>query len=388
MADDKKIQILEELDEELDSSPAKLSDILMQAHEDDEIALTVSRKLKGKKTAFLFELDDYENLPALQSKLRDEYEGGEFLIEGRRNNGAWAVKQSINIEAPKKDEAIVPQNDNFQSVLLAMQQNSEKSSRESRELMMEMSKQAMAQQTANMDMLFKMMGTKEAPQPQMSMVEMMTFITTLQSNNKPASDPIDMLMRGLEMGKELGGGGGDENVLATAIKAFGPAISTMTEQLGNVPTPPALPATNVAQPLAPIPEEQLAVHTMEEEKEMFELLKFKPIFNVIVKAAQANGDIDRHVQYMRENVNKETIEKYLSDDYYAQLYTLMPNLVNVKPWLDKFRSAILQLDSNVNDSVDAAPEQPDDFYRPENVHERTEDATIISDIGNDNSQDS
>lgn len=312
----------------------KLSEKLQMAYDSEDVAITVHRKAKrGKSHAFLFEVDEFEDLPALQAKLRDEYGGGEFQIEGRRENGSWAFKDTLIVEPPKSvSEKEHHGTGDFQSVLLAMQQSADKSAREFREMAQNQQQQMMAMQQQNMDMVLKMMMAGQSqPRDSMGLNEVLTLMTTLKSLEPPKQDNFELFMKGLEFGRESGGGG-DENVLQTALKTFGGPLAKMTEQLA---------AQQAAPAPAQYPQQHAPAHS-EDETDMLEIMRLKPDFEKLTGAAMRGEDINTWVSYAMQNVDHNLLGKYVCDpQQYARLYSFAPGMAQIRPWLDTFREQVI-----------------------------------------------
>ena len=190
--------------EETGNYPAKLSEQIIAGLDDDEMAMTVLRRIKGRKTAFLFELDEFDSMGELSTRLRDEYEGGNFVIQGRRANGQLAFNQALDIERPNKKEEPQPQQNggNFESVLLAMNENAQRQSNETRELMVQMNNKSAESSRDNMNMLIKMMEiNKPQPQQQMSATDIVALMASVKemTAQPKTENPMDLFIKGMEI---------------------------------------------------------------------------------------------------------------------------------------------------------------------------------------------
>jgi len=357
----------------VDYSPSKLSDQLIEAYEDEDTNLTVTRKMKGgRKTAFLFEIDEYEDLPSLQVKLRDEYGGGEFFIEGRKR-GRWVLKQELNIEPPLQVEKPIEKNndsgDRITELMLMMQENARKDAQQTRDLMVTMQDNARQAQLdaakSQNEMLVKMMEINSNNKSDaMGPLDMITMVTSIsEMNNK--GDPTETLLRGLELGKELAGNNGaDESILTTALKTIGKPLTEMASKAAAVsqvtmpqePTKPKLPNENNAQNAAP--------KNVEMETDEMKFLKFKPVLEMLIKAATNNADHALYAELAIDQLDDDIIERFiLIEENYLQLYQMIPQTAPLKPWLDICRDHVIGYMAEDNQ----APEPPD------NVHEITGD---------------
>lgn len=347
----------QEYEQEIISNlPAKLSDQILQAWEDDNISLTVSRRLKnGRKTAFLFEIDEYEDLPSLMSHLRDEYGGGSFLIEGRRSNGSWALKQAIDIEPPKtkKEEyAQQQQGSEISSLIMAMNESNRQQSDLMREQMQQMQSTMMQAQIDSAknqsEMLMKMMEINATNKPESTGIkDILEMVTLMKSLEGDKSDPMEMLLKGMEMGKELGSGG-DDNILQTALKTLGGPLVNMAEQMKQ--SPQQFPSQNPPEQLGHNPAPQNAPEqpqqnqpSEQQAQEAEDMKQFLPVFNSIIEQAAKNAPVDPVVDFAIDKLPDHILESYIvNEQVYNQLYQMQPMLTPYKEWLDKFREGVLK----------------------------------------------
>lgn len=362
--------IFDEEFEDAPGVPAKLSDKILQGLDDEEVSMTVLRRTKGKKTAFLFELDEYEDMPTLLTLLRDEYGGGDFIIEGKNQKGQWVFKQSITVEAPiKKDESNHQNTGDFQSVLLAMQDASRQSSEETRNLMMQMQNQQMEAMRSNMEMMVRMMeANKPVEQPRQEfgpkeMVTMMASIKELMGNDEK-DNTFETFLKGMEMGKEVGEGK-DESILQTAIKSLGgplAGLANMGQQI-QVPAQSQVQPQVIAQPaqVTQTPEQELKtleqqlpgqdndtnVTEQEADPEMLQQMQlfqqFQPHLQTLVNAAASGGDPEVYANVILDQIDNETAAKFLAPEYYAKLFEFVPQIKIYKDWFDECREIVLEL---------------------------------------------
>jgi len=345
--------LIDDEPEMVSNLPAKLSDQILQAWEDDDISLTVSRRLKnGRKTAFLFEIDEYEDLPTLMSTLRDEYDGGEFLIEGRRQNGSWALKQAINVERPKKQEKEIHHNgqQDIAALIMAMNESAKNQADLMREQMFTMQQTMMNAQLesakSQSEMLLRMMEMQNNKKESNSINDVVQTLTLLKSLEGEKTDPMEMLIKGMEMGRELGSGSGDENILQTALKTLGGPLVKMAEQMQHSQPHSAPQMMSQPQPqpqLQPQSQSQQLAAPKTSQTEASEMQQFLPVFNKIIEAAAINAPVEPVVDYAIENLPDSILAAYIIDDnMYGQLYAYQPMLTSYKPWLDKFRRSVIE----------------------------------------------
>ena len=359
---------------DMPGAPAKLSDQILMAVEDDEIALSVNRKLKGRKTAFLFELDEFEDLNALSTRLRDEYEGGDFVVIGRRANGQLALNHGLVIEKPAhgKTPETEPQNGgNFESILLAMNANAERQTNETRALMLQMNEKSAEASRDNMNMLVKMMEiNKPAPQQQMGMSEIIAIMANVKemTAQPKTENPMDLFIKGMEMGKETSSGG-DESILQTAIKSFGAPLANLAALNQGAPTPASPP--QIAAPVQPEAPNNPAPETQgEQPKESPEMLaqlellqKWTPTINTLLKAASINAEPEVYANYLLDQIPLEDIEAFLNDDdTYNKFFEFVQQARPFKQWFDECRRLVLHYLKEADE-----PLEPPANNVPENI---------------------
>jgi len=352
----------------IEGMPTKLSDKILAGLDDDDIAMTVSRRLKGHKVAFLFELDEYEDMPSLLTLLRDKYDGGSFVIEGKRDNGQWAFKQGIEVEKPKQEKTQEKESHSagdFQSVLLAMQQSSAEAAANNRDIMMQLNAAQTESMKSNMEMIVRMMeASKPAQTETTSITDIVGIFSQLQAMNPPKSDDsMVTFLKGLEFGKEMGGGS-DDGVLQTALKTFGAPLVDMTKKLAEVR--PSVPAKNAAPQQMPAQGSQLGIaedapalppvlsnqetpghepspeNMSENDMNLFLLQKLKPTIETLAQGAQVNGDPTVYANLLLDLVDREAIDKFIVPlENYEGLFKFAPALVPFRGWFDEVRETAL-----------------------------------------------
>jgi hypothetical protein len=349
---------IEEEVPEIEGLPTKLSDKIIAGIEDDDIEMMVLRRTKGRKTAFLFELDEYEDMPALLNKLRDEYGGGDFVIEGKRANGQWAFKQSLTVEKPHKEEPKTEHNANgFEAVLLAMQESAARASQETRDLMVTLQTQQMNAAQDNMKMIVEMMKVNSDNKETFSMKDMVETLVALKGlDPKEPDNPMDLFFKGMEMGKEVSNNP-DESVLQTAVKTLGAPLAQMAQmtQQGGLPAP-ASPS------IEPTQESSLPGNTTETsqstEQEPDMLAQFQPYLQMLANAAVQGADPEVYANLLMDQLPKEVLAFIEEEQKYSQLFLIMPQLVPYRVWFDDCRALLLQFIAEENAANETPPHVP------------------------------
>lgn len=202
------------------------------------------------------------------------------------------------------------------------------------------------------------------------------------------------------MGKELGDGGSD-NVLQTAIKSFGPAISAVTENAiaqqahqarQQIPQARRLPpATQQQLPpeyIAPgtLPHENARTEINGDEKStlqndahengatqatnadeatMLEMLQFRPYIAMLNNAAVQDADIETYANLIFDQIPSEVIEKVVGNDQnYEKLGDYVETFREKRQWFDALRGCLLEFleqeaHGGPSDGVYGEPGSPD-----------------------------
>ena len=328
----------------------RLSDAIVEGMDDDDIEMSVYRRMRGKKTAFLFELEEYDNMNALLVMLRDQYGGGDFVIEGRRSNGTYKFKRGITVEKVKEKpppEAPAAAG-GFENVLLAMQQNAQEAANANRELMVQMQQQQMAAAQQNMSMLVEMLKANkpEPPPPPMSAMDIVALMESVKSlNSAPDVDPMDHFLNGLKMGKEMGDTGSNDNILQTAIKTLGPPIAEATGALGRMSKVPTSPTPT--QPVGGNQNENqlnLPIDKVGDEEMSRDVLigKLKTLLGICHGAAVVKADPETYANLLLDQLGESMARQYIFDDAaYGKLFLFAPQLDEHREWFDELRAIII-----------------------------------------------
>lgn len=358
-----RIYEVESEENEIDSPnmPVKLSDKILAGLENDDVGMTVSRRVKGKKRSFLFELDEFEDLPALMTLLRDEYHGGDFIIEGKYSNGTWAFQQTITVEPPivKKEENNHNPTNDIATLISAMNESNRSQMDMMREQMHSLSETMMRAQLesakSQSDMLVKMMeinsNKKDDSMGPQEIIALMSSVKELSGGNN--DNPMELFLKGMEFGRDSESGK-DESILQTALKTFGAPLASLA-QAGNIPGAASMPVQSprqlseqpVQQPEQQ-PEqspEQSPEQLPENEDTMLAVIKqFAPYIQLLLNAAATDSDPEPYAVMILDAMETDKIEGFLRDKNKFDGLLNNPLLSNAKPyreWFDQLRDITL-----------------------------------------------
>src|SRR6185369_14667679 len=207
-----------------------------------------------------------------------------------------------------------------------------------------------------------------------SAMELVTMLKALQPE-KSASDPVELLMRGLELGKSLGGGGSSMmDVAREGLGILGPLIN---QQNQKPPASVARPANRATPALAaPVAEAAPVVPPVNPPeganvKLMSQLNWIRAQLNVLVHHAARDKSPELYAEVLLDNlppfISPEEITEHIgAPDAIAKLAQLDARVNQHLAWFEGFRAAINELLS-AEDEPDE-PEAPDVLDAPgENI---------------------
>ena len=187
----------------------------------EDATISVNRVQLNNSLAFLFSYhpDEY-SIAQLQTKLRDEYGGGKFRIRGVANK-KLRINQIIHIEAPIKKTsdiiAVAPANQgqSQNDIIFALMQTMNQGFQELGKLIVQS-----AQNNA---------PSYDPQEAEDRFMNRMLQMKSLFGDNAPKQGaPVELFMKGIELGKELMGSTGESttmDVVKEAIKTLGPALA-------------------------------------------------------------------------------------------------------------------------------------------------------------------
>lgn len=307
---------------------------------------------KGKR-AWLFDILPSE-LPVMD-RLRDNYGDGTYEASVFKN-GTLYRKFQFDIERPKFPVNEQRQNGNSEisTVLAAIAQQNERQFQQLKELMM--TKQV-APVTASFDP-FAMMTSMMA-----AMAQMKNLVATPQQGGM--ADQMTLFLKGVEVAKELGGGGGEKglmDILSDLIKS--PIVeNAIASYASPVPTTPALPRP--ANPNQP----QVTAQPTEGQKVNPQNIVVKQYINMLVDKAARQSDTDLYADFILDNVPENIIREHLAKETIIEDLSLIdPRVAQHAEWFKSLRDSIMvALTDDENDAsikedatVHPKPGNPDD----------------------------
>lgn len=334
---------IENIDTEVpDYAEARLSGVLAEIiGTDAEVKIYRANKQDARGGVYLFALpSDEADLTNIQDILRDEYGGGNFRVQVRRE-GRLIANRQLMVEAPKR-RTNSPETgiaDLLETVRESARQQMEILREQMRQQQTEMQKMQLDQARQQTELMGRLLesrsnggGTQEILQMLVSAKEFLSPAAAPQQ-----SDSMDTFLRGLEMGREMGG---DPDVLSTAIKTFGGSFASILAQ-PSAPAPVARPLPQAAtRPLpSPAPEPTGPEPQRAETMTMNELM---PYLNLILTGARANSDVTAYAVIVVDAVPEELLRAYIVPQLEYERLANHPVARSHRAWLDQLRETVLQ----------------------------------------------
>ena len=298
--------------------------------------------------AFLFK-GAPSDLPIME-RLRDEYDGGKFHIQIYRNKKRYK-QLKVTVEQPRKSTAAVA----------ATVKN------DMAELMREMGRQQQDNFNMLKDTVMQMVGKPSQPQP--SQMEMMTGMMTLLSGMKafvtpPAQESfgaekmMDLLLKGMEIGRENNGGGNETGFMDLAKELI---KSPLMGNLAAAAIAPQLPA-QLPRPqqilTKPLPAENIVQQTNPQGAPMHNPI-ISNYLKKLIEKAEKDSDPVLYAEFILDNVNQSIVETYLArEDLIDYLSSIDPRVKNHVEWFTELRDhiiAVLTAPDDLEETDDTTP---------------------------------
>lgn len=295
-------------------------------------------------------------LPIL-ARLRDDYNGGKFECRVYKNNRIFR-RVTVHVDAPNKPKE-EPKQSEMAQILKAI------------------ADQQAAQFTQLKETLLQIAGKQ--PAPQQGPLEMMTVMLDIMKSMKeftapinpvvPSLDPektIDLIMRGMELGRESGGGGDDGimGILKEFVKSplLGETVKAMSaaQSAPQLAAPANLPVQIPAQlPQTPISATPNSVPTQPQVKPMQNQFIANYV-NQLVDRAKRDSDPMLYAHFILDNVPEQIVRENIArEDLIDEFSKYNPLVREHVEWFTELRNNIIALlteDEEAGDDVGNAPE--------------------------------
>lgn len=287
----------------------------------------------------------------IMDRLRDEFDGGKFFIQIYKNKKRFR-RLTVSVEAPKKQPiAQLVRNDMAEMVrVLADQQEK--------------------QFAMLRDTMIQLTGKPSTPQP--SQMEMMTGMMTLMMSMKqfvsaPPQDTfgpekmMDLLIKGMEIGRESGGGGEGSTLMDIARDLIKSPLLVTLSQAANQPqnqTPAQnrqqlpTPQANATLPNNPLPLKKPESEVITEQSQpkaegkKMNLTEsvMKHYLNMLVQKAEKDSDPILYAEFILDNVPLEMVQENIArEDLIEYAASFDPRVKRHEKWFTELRDHIVNV---------------------------------------------
>jgi hypothetical protein len=266
--------------------------------------------------------------------IRDTFGGGTFKITGFDSRNQYAGSKVVSIMGlPKTPQSIVPVaaapagSANMELLLLKMLENQG-------------------------NMVTALLNRPPPPPPPAgpSVMEILALIKGMNTEQK--TDPIELLLKGLALGKEMNGGGGTDlmDLGKTALETMAPLIRKQSENPPTVrvtnpaaarPQIPATPASNgAAAPVPATPEDKAKMEIVDKLKWL------SRVTETLVRRAAAHKSAELAAEIFMEDLPafitaQEVYERFSDPNALGMLAQLDPKVLTYAPWFEEFKQQVL-----------------------------------------------
>lgn len=289
--------------------------------------------------AFLF-----KGLPSdmpITERLRDEFDGGKFQIRIFKNKKTFR-RVSINVEKPRKSTVVATVKNDMAEMVKVLAEQQERQFAMLRETMLQLNGKNVTPQPSQMEMMAGMMSLLSG---------MKAFVTPPPAPVVDSFGPekmMDLLIKGMELGRESGGGGGDGDSLMGLARDFikSPLAGSLAQAALTAPKPVQRPVVQQNNPVlsAPVPETNQALNNPAVEP-----LENQPMHNpvivhnlkMLVSKAGQGADPVLYAEFILDNVPESMVqENILRDDLIEYFSAINPKVKTHEAWFLEMRDHI------------------------------------------------
>lgn len=292
--------------------------------------------------------------------IRETFGGGTFRITARDVKNQYAGSKRVTIiDLPKQPGLPAVQSEFLRA--------GERSSSESMSLVMKMME-------TQSNLLASLLA--RPPPPPVTGPTALELVQLIKAMERKESDPVGMLLKGLELGKSLGGGGETSmlDVAAQGLSALGPLIAAQAAKPAAI-TPsrppqslPAAAAAGTAAPAVTVPVEGEAKESGEQVEILKKLnwlkLQTSQMVNLAARGKRPDGefvkDPELYAEVFMDNLPPfitidEIVERLSQETAVAQLAQLVPAVAQHGEWFEQFKRSCLDC-VEADDDEEAPPE--------------------------------
>jgi len=198
------------------------------------------------------------------------------------------------------------------------------------------------------DMVAALLSRETAPPPSgPTAMELVALIKALQPEK--VEDPTALLLKGLDLGRSLGGDGGTDmlSVAKSGLEALAPLIAKQNQA---PPAPPRPAIQRNPAPNPPLTPPQAAAPAQPEDPQKMDMLKklewLRQVTVWLLSRASKDKDPAIAADFFMEDLppfvtHEEIFERFSDPGAVAMLAQLDPRVPAYSPWFEKFRLAVL-----------------------------------------------
>lgn len=348
-----------EVDEVEEAAESALDGLLAEFSGADDVTVNVYRQGEGKNLSFLFKTMPEDMTGGdIMERCRDQFGTGDYRMhvrEGRR----LVANRSFSVEAPVKPTAPQPTQFGTPELMALMTKQNE-------------NMQAMFANT--MTAIATMFSGASQNQPAVNPVEMQNSIIqgiqTMKQLAEPSEQgpgPVEMLVKGLELAREIAPKTGETNtndIFLKALEAF-PALAQMGHRNppvgmeGHQPVHalkgPPKPAPTSGPQDKPDPQatpENEAKMIKEKEQEDF-IAQARANLQWLCRLASQNKDPELYAEVVLDQMGREAVLEFIGHDTaLEQLAVIEPSVKLYPGWFHMLKDAILELTREGDDEPD------------------------------------
>ncbi len=353
-------------DEEVLEQEDALDGLLAEFMGADNVVVNVYRQGDGKNLGFLFKTHPQEMTGGdIMERCRDKYGTGDYRMhvrEGRR----LVSNRPFSVEAPKEpDPVTVQQNSTADIIALIQAQNAQMAT------LFQSTMLAMAEAIKGSH------SSQPAVDPvamQASVIQGLAAMKEIAGGNDKGPSPMEMLIKGIELAKDIAPKTGETNVAdlglkfmeaLPALQAAGSRGSTNPpvgiqphKPVGTLKAPTSAAQTPPPQSAAPNAAEPQP-ENIPDEKAML-LMQVKANLAFLCKQAQQNKDPALYAELILDQMGEEkTLEFVGSDNALERLAAVEPKVKLYPGWFADLKAAILELTADENDNPETETSVPD-----------------------------
>lgn len=346
-----ELQVQELPEPEPDEETDVLGELVGLTGEGD-ITFTVNRT-EGKPGQPKGYCRTYSRAELSLDAIREEFGGGKYQIIGRNSARQYVGSRRIEIVDLPKPKDATPGNSQLAEIAALINQG--KPQMDIGAMMI-----AMMQSQAE---TFKAIMSKPAPVAPAgpTVMEIIAMIKAMKDDApKDSSDPVKLLLQGLELGQKLGGG--ETGMMDLAAQGLGLLQPLIEKQASAPPAQPARP--RIEARVTPIPAhagpppaaEPIPAHTgpapttqpLTGDPMLRQLQWLNAMLRVQLNNAARQKDPELYAEVMLDNLpdfitEDELMARLNQPDAIDQLAQLNPDVLKFRPWFEQFRQACIEL---------------------------------------------